>query len=60
MTTAPIHAVFFDFGGVFINSPFAAIGNAAGKLGVGETELIDIVFGPYDADTDYGGVCDGV
>lgn len=46
-------AVFFDFGGVFIPSPFAAIGTAAAKLGIDEAVLQDTVFGPYDADTDH-------
>jgi putative hydrolase of the HAD superfamily len=49
----PVEAVFFDFGGVFINSPFAAVGGAAAKLGIDEALLIDTVFGPYDADTDH-------
>lgn len=46
-------AVFFDFGGVFIPSPFAAMGGAAAKLGLEEAVLVDAVFGPYDADTDH-------
>lgn len=46
-------AVFFDFGGVFIPSPFAAMGGAAGRLGLEESVLIEAVFGPYDADTDH-------
>ena len=53
MTTAPIHAVFFDFGGVFIPSPFGAIGPAAERLAVAEADLVDAIFGPYDADTDH-------
>ena len=53
MTTAPIHAVFFDFGGVFIPSPFGAIGPAAERLAVPEADLVDAIFGPYDADTDH-------
>lgn len=46
-------AVFFDFGGVFIPSPFAAMGSAAARLGLEEAVLIEAVFGPYDADTDH-------
>lgn len=46
-------AVFFDFGGVFIPSPFAAMGGAAVRLGIEEAVLIESVFGPYDADTDH-------
>lgn len=51
--TATTKAVFFDFGGVFIASPFGAIGPAADRLGVPEPDLIDAIFGPYDADTDH-------
>lgn len=51
--TSAVDAVFFDFGGVFINSPFAAVGAAAARLGVEEDVLIEVVFGPYDADTDH-------
>ncbi|MFN8053123.1 MAG: HAD family phosphatase [Acidimicrobiales bacterium] len=50
---SPVRAVFFDFGGVFIDSPFAAVGTAAAKLGLGPDDLIDVVFGPYDTDTDH-------
>ena len=49
----PIEAVFFDFGGVFIASPFAAVHEAAARHGIGGDELIDLVFGPYDHDTDH-------
>lgn len=50
--TGPIHAVLFDFGGVFINSPFAAAADAAEQLGVPEAELLAHVFGP-DVDGDH-------
>lgn len=46
-------AVFFDFGGVFIPSPFAAMGAAAERLGMAEADLVAAVFGPYDVDTDH-------
>lgn len=46
-------AVFFDFGGVFIPSPFAALGEAAAKLDLDEAVLVDAMFGPYDVDTDH-------
>jgi putative hydrolase of the HAD superfamily len=49
----PIEAVFFDFGGVFIASPFAAAARAARDLGVPEAELLELVFGPYDQDGDH-------
>ncbi len=50
--TRPIEAVLFDFGGVFINSPFAAAAEAADKLGVPEDEMLGLVFGP-DVDGDH-------
>lgn len=46
-------AVIFDFGGVFVDSPFAAVGAAAEGLGVEPDWLIDTVFGTYDEDTDH-------
>ena len=49
----PIEAVFFDFGGVFIDSPFAMVGTAAERLGVDEAHLVEVIFGPYDTDTDH-------
>ena len=46
-------AVLFDFGGVFIDSPFAVAGAAAAELGLESDALMGIVFGPYDRDTDH-------
>lgn len=46
-------AVVFDFGGVFVDSPFTAVQAAAADLGADPDTLIDIVFGPYDQDTDH-------
>jgi putative hydrolase of the HAD superfamily len=51
--TEPIQAVFFDFGGVFINSPFAAAAQAARDRGIPEEELLELIFGPYDLDGDH-------
>ena len=48
-----IEAVFFDFGGVFIDSPFAAVETAAGKLGLDRVALADVIFGPYETDSDH-------
>ena len=48
-----IEAVFFDFGGVFINSPFAAASAAAEQIGIPEDQLLELVFGPYDVDGDH-------
>jgi epoxide hydrolase-like predicted phosphatase len=48
-----IEAVLFDFGGVFTGSPFHAV-RSSGQLGGHDPELvIEVVFGPYDRDTDH-------
>jgi epoxide hydrolase-like predicted phosphatase len=48
-----IEAVLFDFGGVFTGSPFHAVRDS-GLLGGHDPEvIIDVVFGPYDRDTDH-------
>ena len=46
-------AVIFDFGGVFIDSPFDALVNAAEQRQLDPQHLLDVVFGPYDQDTDH-------
>lgn len=46
-------AVIFDFGGVFIDSPFAAMVAAAEERGTSAEELSLAVFGAYDQDTDH-------
>jgi epoxide hydrolase-like predicted phosphatase len=46
-------AVIFDFGGVFIDSPFAALAAAAEAKGLSAEELALVVFGEYDRDTDH-------
>lgn len=48
-----VRAVIFDFGGVFVDSPFAAATSAAESLGVDPEFMLDVVFGPYDQDTDH-------
>ncbi len=48
-----IQSVVFDFGGVFIDSPFAAVADAATRHGLDPQRLSDVVFGPYDQDTDH-------
>jgi len=48
-----VQAVVFDFGGVFIDSPFDGVAAAARRHGLDPQELSDIVFGPYDQDTDH-------
>jgi epoxide hydrolase-like predicted phosphatase len=46
-------AVLFDFGGVYTPSPFTALEQAARELGRDPSAVLDIVFGPYDRDTDH-------
>lgn len=46
-------AVLFDFGGVFIGSPFAVADAAAADLGLTAEQLTAYLFGPYDRDTDH-------
>jgi len=51
--TSSIEAVLFDFGGVFTGSPFQAIDKYAAAEGVAPEQLMALVFGSYDADTDH-------
>lgn len=51
--TRRFECVLFDFGGVFTTSPFAANAAVAEELGVGSDRIADLVFGPYDRDTDH-------
>jgi len=48
-----IDAVVFDFGGVFIASPFEALREIGEAQGAAFDQTIAIVFGPYDLDTDH-------
>ncbi len=48
-----VKAVIFDFGGVFIDSPFAALAAAATERGLSPEDLALAVFGAYDTDTDH-------
>lgn len=49
----PYDAVLFDFGGVFIDSPFASAASGAERLGMPLAELSALVFGNYDSDDDH-------
>ena len=51
MTT--IEAVVFDLGGVFTPSPFAALRAVGDDQGAEFLVALEIVFGPYDEDTDH-------
>lgn len=46
-------AVLFDFGGVFTDSPFEAFESAAAEIGSTPEQLVPLVFGSYDEDTDH-------
>ncbi len=48
-----MNAIIFDFGGVFVDSPFAAVASVAADMGVDPDLLLDVVFGSYDEDTDH-------
>lgn len=48
-----IDAVVFDFGGVFMASPFEALRQIGDARGVGFEQALGIVFGPYEQDTDH-------
>jgi len=52
-TGGTIKAVILDFGGVFIDSPFAALTAAAEARGLSADELALAVFGEYERDTDH-------
>jgi epoxide hydrolase-like predicted phosphatase len=48
-----IEAVLFDFGGVYTTSPFNVFVEAAAELGSTPEQVLGLVFGPYDRDTDH-------
>jgi putative hydrolase of the HAD superfamily len=48
-----ITAVLWDFGGVFTRSPFAAVNTFATARGIEEGLAFELIFGPYDSDTDH-------
>jgi epoxide hydrolase-like predicted phosphatase len=45
--------VLFDFGGVYIGSPFPSFVNEAESLGVAPDRLIELTFGPMEVDGDH-------
>src|SRR5262245_66622264 len=49
----PLEAALFDFGGVFTESPFGAAEALGAELGAPPGRLLELVFGPYHADTDH-------
>jgi putative hydrolase of the HAD superfamily len=48
-----LEAALFDFGGVFTESPFGAAEALGAELGAPAGRLLELVFGPYHADTDH-------
>lgn len=48
-----VDGVLFDFGGVFFDSPFAAVHDFGAAGGIGGPRLVEYVFGRYDEDTDH-------
>jgi len=48
-----LEAVLFDFGGVFLDSPFAAVRAFGERAGIPDDGVLELVFGRYDADTDH-------
>jgi putative hydrolase of the HAD superfamily len=52
-----IETVLLDFGGVFTTSPFDALRSMEDELGASFADLLPIVFGEYDRDTDHPWHC---
>jgi epoxide hydrolase-like predicted phosphatase len=48
-----VHAVLFDFGGVFMDSPFAAVRAFGALKGIAPERVLELIFGAYDSDTDH-------
>jgi epoxide hydrolase-like predicted phosphatase len=48
-----VDAVLFDFGGVFTDSPFEAVRAMGADMGAPIDDVLEIVFGSYDDDTDH-------
>jgi epoxide hydrolase-like predicted phosphatase len=51
--TQCFEAVLFDFGGVFIDSPFPAFEASSRELGIDPGWLLELTFGPFAEDTDH-------
>ena len=48
-----VDAVLFDFGGVFMASPFAAVRAFGARQGIDPERVLELLFGAYDRDTDH-------
>ena len=53
MSGEKIEAVLFDYGGVFTASPFEAVEEVGREMGARPGQAMEIIFGPYDRDTDH-------
>ncbi len=45
--------MLWDFGGVFVPSPFSHLAGFGAELGTSGDHVLELVFGPYDRDTDH-------
>ena len=52
-----VHAILFDFGGVFMDSPFAAVRAFGEQKGIAPERVLELIFGAYDCDTDHPWHC---
>jgi epoxide hydrolase-like predicted phosphatase len=52
-----VHAILFDFGGVFMDSPFAAVRAFGAQKGIAPERVLELIFGAYDCDTDHPWHC---
>ena len=48
-----VEAVLWDVGGVFVPSPFSHMASFGPELGIEGDRVVELVFGPYDQDTDH-------
>jgi epoxide hydrolase-like predicted phosphatase len=48
-----VQAILFDFGGVFMESPFAAVRAFGARQGIAPERVVELLFGDYDRDTDH-------
>ncbi len=48
-----VQAVLFDFGGVFMPSPFSAVREYGTRQGIDPDRALALLFGAYDRDTDH-------
>ncbi|MCX7622067.1 MAG: HAD family phosphatase [Acidimicrobiales bacterium] len=52
-TLRAVDAVLYDFGGVFMPSPFAAIRTLSEEQGIEYDDALEVLFGSYHEDTDH-------